>query len=153
MMGAKEYLEQIRLYDTNINHKLDDIERLNALVTKVTSTWKGDVVSGGGNQDKLGDAVARIVDLRNEVNQAIDDYVDKKREVCNVLDRLKNPDHIRVLRLRYFGIYDEKSKEVHYPTWEEIACVMHMTYRNVCYIHGRALQTVGRLLRDGKCET
>lgn len=150
MMGAKEYLEQVKLIDMHINNKQDDMERLMALVTKVTSTWKGDVVSGGGNQDKLGDAVARIVDLQNEVNQAIDAYVDKKREICSVLDQIKDPDHLRVLHLRYFGIYNKRTQEVYYPTWEEIACAMHMSYRNVCYIHGRALQAVGKLLGDGK---
>lgn len=138
MMGAKEYLEQVKLFDTHINNKLDELERLKSLVTKVTSTWKGDVVSGGGNQDKLGDAVARIVDLQHEVNQAIDDYIDKQKEIGAVLDRIKDPDQLRVLYKRYFdGL-----------TWEQIACDMHMTYRNVCYIHGRALQTVGKLLGD-----
>lgn len=139
-MGVKEYLEQVKLFDAHINNKLDELERLKALVTKVTSTWKGDVVSGGGNQDKLGDAVARIVDLQNEVNQAIDDYIDKKKEIGAILDQVKDPDQLRVLYKRYFdGL-----------TWEQIACDMHMTYRNVYYIHGRALQTVGRLLGDGK---
>lgn len=140
MMGAKEYLEQVKLFDAHINNKLDELERLKGLVTKVTSTWKGDVVSGGGNQDKLGDAVARIVDLQREVNQAIDDYIDKQKEIGAILDQIKDPDQLRVLYKRYFdGL-----------TWEQIACDMHMTYRNVCYIHGRALQAVGRLLGDGQ---
>lgn len=140
MMGAKEYLEQVKLFDAHINNKLDELERLKALVMKVTSTWKGDVVSGGGNQDKLGDAVARIVDLQHEVNQAIDDYIDKQKEIGAILDQIKDPDQLRVLYKRYFdGL-----------TWEQIACDMHMTYRNVCYIHGRALQAVGRLLGDGQ---
>lgn len=138
MMGAKEYLEQVKLFDAHINNKLDELERLKSLVTKVTSTWKGDVVSGGGNQDKLGDAVARIVDLQHEVNKAIDAYIDKQKEIGAVLDKIKDPDQLRVLYKRYFdGL-----------TWEQIACDMHMTYRNVCYIHGRALQTVGKLLGD-----
>ena len=140
MMGAKEYLEQIKLFDTHINNKLDELERLRSLVTKVTSTWKGDVVSGGGNQDKLGDAVARIVDLQHEVNKAIDAYIDKQKEIGAVLDQIKDPDQLRVLYKRYFDDL----------TWEQIACDMHMTYRNVCYIHGRALQTVGKLLGDGQ---
>lgn len=138
MMGAKEYLEQVKLFDAHINNKLEELQRLKDMVTKVTSTWKGDVVSGGGNQDKLGDAVARIVDLKNEVNQAIDDYIDKQKEIGAILDQIKDADQLRVLYKRYFDDL----------TWEQIACDMHMTYRNVCYIHGRALQAVGRLLGD-----
>lgn len=139
-MSAKEYLEQVKLFDAHINNKLDELERLKGLVMKVTSTWKGDVVSGSGNQDKLGDAIARIVDLQREVNQAIDDYIDKQKEIGAILDQITDPDQLRVLYKRYFdGL-----------TWEQIACDMHMTYRNVCYIHGRALQAVGRLLGDGQ---
>ena len=139
-MSAKEYLEQVKLFDAHINNKLDELERLKGLVMKVTSTWKGDVVSGSGNQDKLGDAIARIVDLQREVNQAIDDYIDKQKEIGAILDQITDPDQLRVLYKRYFdGL-----------TWEQIACDMHMSYRNVCYIHGRALQTVGRLLGDGQ---
>lgn len=142
MTGAKEYLEQVKLFDVRINNHLEELERLKSLVTKVTSTWKGDVVSGGGNQDKLGDAIAKIVDLQHEVNKAIDDYVDKRNEIGAILDKISDPDQLRVLYKRYFdGL-----------TWEQIACDMHMTYRNVCYIHGRALQTVGKLLGDKRCE-
>lgn len=138
MMGAKEYLEQVKLFDVRVQNYLEELERLNALVTKVTSTWKGDVVSGGGNQDKLGYVVAKIVDLKHEVNKAIDDYIDKQKEIGTILDKIADPDQLRVLYKRYFdGL-----------TWEQIACDMHMSYRNVCYIHGRALQTVGKLLGE-----
>lgn len=136
MSDAKEYLNQVRLLDTRINNKLEELSRLRAMVTKITTTLKADVVGGGGNQDKVGDAVARIVDLQREINEAVDDYVDRSREIAATIDQIADADQLAVLHKRYFE----------YKKWEEIACEMFMTYRNVCYIHGRALQSVSAIL-------
>ena len=136
MSNPKEYLKQVKLYNTHISNKLDEMDRLKDIVTKVTTSLSFDPVHGSGNQDKLGNAVARIVDLQTEVNQAIDAYIDKKREICLVIDQIKDPDQLRVLYKRYFDDL----------TWEQIACDMHMSYRNVCYIHGKALQAVAKIL-------
>lgn len=134
--AAKELLQQVKLCDTHINNNLEELSRLKDMVTHITATWKGDVVSGGGNQDKLGDAIAKIIDLEAEIKQAVDEYVDKKKQVGAIIEKIQDPDQLQVLHKRYFE----------YMAWEEIACDMHMTYRNVCYIHGRALQAVSELL-------
>lgn len=137
---AKEFLEQVKLCDTHINNKLEELSSLKDMVTHITSSLGGEVVSGGSNQDKLGDAIAKIIDLENEINNAVDAYIDKKKQVGAVLDNLTDPDQIKVLHKRYFEDM----------TWEEIACAMHMTYRNVCYIHGRALQAVSEILKGAE---
>ena len=134
--AVKSYLQKIRLYDTHINNKIAELSRLKGMVTNITPTLKDDVVSGSGSKDKLGDTVAKIVDLQDEINKAIDEFVDKKNEVCAIIDSLQNPDHVALLHKRY----------VEYLTWEQIACEMHMSYRNVCYIHGRALQAASAVL-------
>ena len=58
---AKEYLQQVKLCDAHIGNKLEELSRLKDMVYHITSTLRGDVVSGGGSKDKLGDAVAKIV--------------------------------------------------------------------------------------------
>jgi DNA-directed RNA polymerase specialized sigma subunit len=140
MRDAKSYLRKIKLLDAHIDNKLNDLATLRTMVTKITATITPVAVSGSGNQDKLGDAVAKIVDLQDEINRDIDRYIDAKREVSAVLEKLQDPDHVKVLHKRY----------IEYKPWEQIACEMHCTYRNVCYIHGKALQEVGALLEDRK---
>jgi len=134
---AKAYLRQIKLYDIHINNKLDEMNELRNLTTKVTTTLKPDVVSNSGSQDKLGNMVAKMVDLESEINMSIDEYIDKKKEISSLIDQIDNPEQLAVLYKRYFR----------YEQWEQIACELHMTYRNVCYIHGRALQAVAELLK------
>lgn len=137
MGDAKEFLQQIKLHDARIDRNLEELDNLRAMTTKITATWKDDVVSGTGNQDKLGAAVAKIVDLQAEIDKDIDAYIDMKRKVWDLLNGIKNPEQLQILYKRYFK----------YEHWEQIACEMNMTYRNVCYIHGRALQAVSELLK------
>ena len=141
MCDAKTFLQQVKLYDTHINTKLEELARLKALTTKITATLKQDVVSGGGNQDKIGDAVAKIVDLEHEINTIIDTYVDLKRKVEVVVEKVTDPDQAAILYKRYFL----------YERWEEIALEMNMSHRNVTRLHGRALQTVNDLLKIKSC--
>ena len=137
MADVQKYLRQVELYDVRINNKLEELRRLKLLTTQITATLKPDVVSHSGNQDKMGAAVAKIVDLENEINDAVDAYVDKRREVAALVDKMENPEESAVLHKLYFE----------YKTWKDIAKEMHMTERNAQYIHGRALLSFGRILR------
>lgn len=134
--SAQEFLKQVRLYDIHINNKLEEKARLEALALKITSAWGGEHVSGSGNQDKLGDAIAKLVDMEREIDRAVDAFVDKKNEVKAILEKIQNADQLEVL----YKVY------IQYESLEKVACEMNMTYRNACYIHGRALQTVEALL-------
>ena len=134
---AKAYLQQVERFENLITAKLEEMDRLRALTTKITASWKDDVVSSSGSQDKLGDAIAKIIDLQSEINNTIDEYVDRKREVSSVLERVENSDQLAVLTKKYLL----------YESLEQISVEMHMSYRNVCYIHGEALLAVADLLK------
>jgi DNA-directed RNA polymerase specialized sigma subunit len=139
MLDAKAYLRKIELLDAHINNRLNDLHTLRTLATKITATISTVAVTGSSGQDKLGDAVAKIVDLQEEINQKIDRFVDMKREISMVLEKVKDPDQVKVLHKRYFE----------YKPWERIACEMNYSFRNVCYIHGKALQAVQEILEGG----
>lgn len=138
VIAAKEFLQRIKIQDTHINNKLQELAQLRLLATKITSTLNPAPVSGGGNSDKIGDAVAKIVDMGSEIDKEINLYINVKRDVCHILDQIQDPDQLDVLQKRY----------VLHETLEEIAKEKHMSYRNVCYIHGRALQAVAALIDE-----
>lgn len=133
---TQEYLLQVKLCDAHINNKLEELAQLKALATKVTSTLKQDAVSGDGFGDKVGDVVSRIIDMQNEINAAIDEYVDKKKEVKRIIEQVTNPDQLNVLLKCY----------ILHESLEQIACELGYSYRNICYIHGRALQAVAAVM-------
>ena len=134
---VKIFLRQVKLYDTLTNNKLDELQALEDKVTKITASLGGEIVSGSRSQDKLGDAVARIVDFERELKEDLDIYKLAKQQVSEIVDRVKDPDQVNVLYKLYF--FDK--------SWEQIAEEMNMTSRNAQYIHGRALQSVLALMK------
>ena len=137
---AQEFLREVRLCDIHINNMLEDKARLHALALKITSAWGGEHVSGSGTLDKQGDTIAKIVDMEKAIDKAVDEFIDKKAEVKAILKKIQNPDQLDLL----YKVY------IQYETLEQVACEMNMSYRNACYIHGRALQTVEQLLEKEK---
>lgn len=140
MTDAKTYLKRIKLYDTHIDNKIAEVDRLEAMATKITQTLRDDAGGGSRSQDKIGDAAARIIDLKRELNRDIDCFVDMKREIKVIVDKVDDANQLSVIYKRYFL----------YETFEQIACEMNMTFRNVCYIHGKALEAVEILLKKEK---
>ena len=79
--SAQEYLRQVRIYDIQINSLIEEKAQMEALARKVTASWGSEHVGGSGNQDKMGDTVAKILDLERKIDQAVDRFVNKKAEV------------------------------------------------------------------------
>lgn len=136
MMDVKNYLKQIHLLNVRIDSQMSERKNLMEMITKITSTFKDDYGASSGYSDKLGNSIAKIVDLENEINENIDNLVDMKADILCTLEKFNDPDQYQVLYKRYF-----KNE-----TLEKIACDLNMTYRNVCYIHGKALNTFADIL-------
>ena len=137
-MTAKSYLQQIKRCDVKIDNGIEELARLKALATRVTSAMSGDVVSRTRNNDTMSDTIAKIIKLQEELDREVDRYVDLKRDVAVMLSKMENPVYYQVLHSRY----------ILYKTWEQIACDMDFTYQWVCELHGRALQEFAKLLEQ-----
>ena len=140
MNDAKMFLMKIRVYNSLIDSKLDEISHLRSLVGKVTAAYSGDTGGGSGNPDKFGDAIAKIVDLETALNADIDTYVNVRQKAKNTIDLIPDVDQATVLYKRYFE----------FKKWEQIACEMSFTYRWVLKLHGRALQSLDLILKERK---
>lgn len=140
MNDAKAYLQQLKSLNRLIDDKQEECDMLYARITKITSTLQFAPGSGSGNKDSLGNGIAKLQDLRDEINAEIDKCVDLEKEINSVIVSVENDKYRQVLRKRY----------VLFKTWEQIACDMNMSYRNVCYIHGEALQAVNEIRKEGE---
>lgn len=141
MSKAKEYLEKIKEYDDKINEGLEDLADLEAFVRKITQELKMDVVTSSGNKDKLGDTMAKILDLRTDLNAWTDVFIDLKQEALTLLFGLVNTEkkpYFKVLNMRY----------VRYKSWGDIAKEMNYSERQIHNIHGNALVAFGKLLEE-----
>lgn len=138
-MKAKNYLMQIKNMDVKINTDLEELAALEALATKTTSVIGDERVQSSGSQQKMADAVTKIVELKEKINSEIDRFVGFKAEAKNLIFSVCDGDCIDLLYKRYF--LDKK--------WEEIALEMNFTYQWVSGgLHQRALSQVQKALDE-----
>lgn len=128
-MTTKQYLNQIDRINRIINNKLAEIYQLKTMVCSISVSANEDKVQSSSDKDKLGSAVAKIVDLENEINKAIDDYVDKKERIVSQIEAIKDIMEYQVLFSRY----------IEYKTFEQIAEDNDYSVRQILRIHGNAL--------------
>lgn len=79
--------------------------------------------------DRMGTSIAKIVDMENELDGIIDNYIDKKNKIIKEIEDVGEYVYYEVLFSKY----------VEYKTFEEIAKKMNYSTRQVLRIHGAAL--------------
>jgi len=131
-MTSKEFLSQAFHLDQRINSKLGQISTLNDLASKCTSTITGMPHAPSQSTSPMADAVVKIVDLENQINDEIYKLVELKRKIYKVIKSVENIEYQTLLEMRYLC----------FKTWEDIAIDMGYTTRNVHFLHKYALKTV-----------
>jgi DNA-directed RNA polymerase specialized sigma subunit len=99
--------------------------------TKITPSYS-DMPKGGQQENKIENAIEKIMKIDAEINNEIDEYIQVKTEVKSAISSITNELYREVLERKY----------IKGETFEQIAVEMNYTYRNVCYLHGKALNTV-----------
>lgn len=136
-MNAKAYLQRVYRLNELINSDLAELEELRALATSITpGDVSKDKVQGNAQNDKIGNIVAKIVDLNTEINNEIDEYVDFKKEVRTKI--MLVPDNTEKLILKY--------RYLEFLTWEQIAVNLNYTFQWVHVLHKRALKNFEKIL-------
>ncbi len=131
-MTVKEYLGQAYRLDQRINSKLEQVDSLNELATKATSTLTGMPKNPNKSKSIVADTVVKIIDLQTEINNDIDRLVDLKREIVAMIKSVSNTEHQTLLELRYLC----------FKSWEQIAVDMGYNVRHVYRIHDEAVEKI-----------
>ena len=142
-MTAEEYLKQIGKLDAEINSKLSILTALEATATKSTSSMGGTVLSGSRNVNSMEDIIAKIMDLREEINADTDRLIDLRDDTRTRIQMLDDADARTVLELRYVWL----------KPWKKIAEALCCHVRSVYRIRDRALEMITPLLRDKNVES
>ena len=136
-MNAKEYLKQAFYLDKRINSKLEQVESLNALATKATSTLSDMPKSPSRGTSKLENTIVKIVDLQEEINRDIDKLVDLKAEMVGTIKQIQNKELQVIIEKRYLS----------YETWEKIAVDMNYDIRHIHRLHNLGLKETSNLIK------
>lgn len=126
-MDIKQYLTRASFLNALITTKLEQLEELHTMKT----VSEGFLASGCDEnaRRRAEKTVEKIARLEASLNQSIDNYVDTKAEIIELIDSIQN-DQLQMLL------------EQHYlccKTWEQIADEQFISIRNVHYLHKKAL--------------
>ena len=134
---AQLYLEQIEKLNALIENKTAEIAQWRSVALCATAHSEGDRVQSSGNQQKMADAVERMVDLEREITVLIDRLIDKKLEIVSTIERL-NATEYDVLHKRYVqGMF-----------FDEIGGIYGKSTSWATTVHGRALQSVQKIIEN-----
>jgi len=135
-MTAREYLNQAYRLDQRINSKIEQVQVLNELATKCTSTITGMPRNPSPSQSPMADAVCKIIDLQNEINRDIERLVDLKRDIVTLIKSVVDTEQQTLLEKRYLC----------FMQWEQIAVDMNYSIHHLYKLHSTALDACDKIL-------
>lgn len=137
-LTAKQYLDQLRVIDTKINQKT---EELADLMTAATSTGAIDYSKDRvqtSPQNAQENRICKYVDLDAEINREIDEFIDIKHRVTKEIQELNVDYYIKIL----FKVY------VQFKTVKDAANEIGLSYQYVRDLHKKALKAFEELHTD-----
>ncbi len=130
-MTAKEYLFKMQRLQFIIKQKQERIKEMRESVSTVRAVrFDLEKVQGGGHTDKIGEAVAKIVDLEKEVENDIINLMYRQHEIIGQIHKLDNLNYMMLLFKRY---YEGKDFKI-------IAHEMNLAYDYIKCLHKPALK-------------
>lgn len=131
-MDAKEYLLQIRKLNKMIQNKMIELEQLKSMTGSKAITYDEERVQTSRNLEGFAKYIPSIVTLENEINQMVDELVDKKTEIIKVIEQVQNADVYDVLHMYY----------VQEMKWTEISRQKNFTYQWILELNHRGIAEV-----------
>ena len=123
----RRYLSQARRLDEVIKIKLMQYEELKAIAEKTTSQITG--MPKGGSK---GDALVKVADMSREIDREIDELVDLKWQIRQVIKTAGDLELIAVLEAYYLTR----------NSWEQVAKNMDYSLRTVLRLHDKAIERI-----------
>ena len=129
-MTVKEKLNQGYYLNTLIDANLIELEALKQLALSVPSPNLSGLPSGNQKTARFVNPLQKLVDLEIEINKEIDQFVDLKKEIRELIKSLSENKLKLVMTYRYLLFYK----------WDIIAEKMNMSLRQVHRLHDEALK-------------
>lgn len=100
---AKEFFQQLWDIEKQIGVKVEQLERLKSLATKVTAVMSEAGSRPSGASRTTEDTMAKIIDLQNELNAEISRLLDLKCDAYAIIRLIPNEKQRRSLEYRYLN--------------------------------------------------
>lgn len=136
---AVHYLSQVQYIDEMISEKQDIIESMRSSVTGTSASTEGERVQTSP-KDRLGETCVKIVDLCTQMQDDIDRLLEMKGEVIQTIDQYVTDLKARkLLYLRY----------IKYMSIETVAHEMRISRRTAYSLHKVAVTDISVKFKGG----
>lgn len=134
--NAKEYLGKIKTLDMEIDARQLMIEELESTVNRATTVMSDMPRPACMDITKREKMLVKLIDMKVDLNEEVDRFVDYKLEVISFIRKLPNPEHRIILVARY----------IKYMSWDKIESVLGYKRRKTLQVHGEALAELEKIL-------
>lgn len=131
-MNAKQWLSRARFIDREIALLQKTKEETRDNLTKITQSYESD----GAQMTKDPHKYDRLVELENEIDQKVDELIDTKREIMNVIFKVEDRNQRQVLISYYIRM----------KTLEKIAVEMNYSFRQIGNIRRYGIREVQKII-------
>ena len=127
-MENNHILKRIRLVDIEIKQKIDELERLKNTLFRSPQLKEISV-----QESKVGlkdDTYVKIMEYKDTIEKKIEELVDLKQRVLNVIDSIDDTEKRLILTMRYVNL----------RTWEQIERDLPMSRKTMFIVHKKAVK-------------
>ena len=145
MVKAVELFNKARLLDMEIDTLIEESQSIRDMATRVTSTINDMPGAPLKNNDRFQDTMVSLIDYERKINSRIDELVNLKQEINDIINKLPRLEHRIVLTKRY----------LQRKRWEQIAVEMEYEERQVRRFKTEALNLADQILSENvrECPT
>ena len=137
MVRSKDYLNQAFQIEKRIAAKLEQIESLRVIVTRVTVTLSDVKVQSSLPTSRMENVIAKMMDLEEELKTDMEELIAIKSEVMRTIRLVPDPEQQLILEKRYLC----------YEKWEDISVDLNISVQHTFRLHGEALKKVEEILK------
>ena len=137
-MMASLFMSRAFRLEEQVQSKLQQIERLRSMASRVTSNTANEPVSHTRDVTEMQDAVIRIMEEEEILKTRIKMLMDVKEQIRDVIEQVDDVTLQLILEKRYLL----------YESIKEIAADMGYTYRWTEKKHKKALQEADRIIDE-----
>lgn len=129
-MTAKEFLQQAYIAHGEIEIKLEQINRLQAVATRTTTTLKSTPCGSSVSGSKIETAVVAIQQEIDRLADEVKNLLAINKQVQTAIKAVENPTERKILEYRYLCFF----------SWQQISLLMKTSPRQIFRIHTEALR-------------
>lgn len=140
-MKAKEYLQQLRLFDEKLKQDKKDAEELKLRATTIKGVdYSSNKVQMSTSHTSLSDNIVRYMNLEEQIESQTWEFLQFKHQIINQIQELDDAKYLNVLFKHY----------VEYKKLDIIAKEMKYTYVYIRELHGKALKAFEKVYTDNQ---